>query len=153
FSLIGAPSFPATVPVATNLKIKVQFAPLSGGTRETLLNIWNNDSDEKNYDVKLEGEAIFTSGIELQTLSSSVKIYPNPAGDVATIDMILEKQGNISIRVFDVQGKETAPVIKTNFSKGLQRIDLNTSNLKDGVYYVEVLSETSASQIKIVVMH
>jgi hypothetical protein len=153
FSLVGAPTFPATVPVAGNLKINVQFAPLSGGTREAFLNIWNNDSDEKNYDVKLEGEAIFISGIESQTLLSAIKIYPNPAGDVATIDMMLEKQENISIRVFDVQGKEIALSSKTNFSKGHQQINLNTSNLEDGVYYVEVLSETSANRIKIVVMH
>jgi hypothetical protein len=153
FSLVGAPSFPAIVPVAGNLKINVQFSPLSGGTREAFLNIWNNDSDEKNYDVKLEGEAIFITGIESQTSVSTVKIYPNPTGDMATIGMLLEKQENISIRVYDIQGKEVGSSIKTTFSKGLQYIDLNTSNLQDGVYYVEVLSGTNANRIKIVVMH
>ncbi len=153
FSLVGAPSLPAIVPVAGSLKINVKFSPLAGGTREAFLNIWSNDSDEKLYDVKLEGEAIFTTGINSQTPVSGVKIYPNPTGDVATIEMILEKQENMSVRVFDIQGKEVAPVIKTTFSKGLQHIDLNTSDLKDGVYYIEVLSGTSADKIKIVVMH
>jgi hypothetical protein len=153
FSLVNPPAFPATVAVSGSLKINVQFAPLFGGTRSAIMNIYNNDADEQMYHVKLEAEAIIPTDIVTSGSAQGVKIYPNPSGEVATVEIALEKQENIRIRIFNLQGQEVAPSVKTNLAKGVQHIDLNTSVLTDGVYYVELLSETIADRIKIVVMH
>jgi hypothetical protein len=153
FSLLGAPSFPVVIPAAGNLPINIQFKPLQGGTRNAFLTIENNDTDEGMYNVLLEAEAIFSTGMETNSFLSAVKIYPNPVGNTASIDLFLDKQQTISVRIMNIQGKVVVPAIKTFFSNGFQQLNLNTTDLKNGVYFFEILSDTGAGRFKIVVMH
>lgn len=152
FSLKGAPTFPATIPVGGNLSITVSFTPGAGGTRSAYLNIENNDSDESSYNVLLEGEATFTTGIQSYAFST-LHVYPNPANDMAIIETSFEKQQTIGIHIFNFQGKEVTPLIQENVLKGQQQIKINTSSLSNGIYYVELISGNGSSKTKVVVMH
>jgi hypothetical protein len=151
FSLSGSPTFPRDIAVGGNLPIQVLFQPLEGGTRNAFLYITNNDTDENSYDIKLEGEATFTTGIHTD-LKPLIKVYPNPSNQLTIVEIADDKQNDF-LRVFNVQGKQVALAKKSDGSTGLQRFHINTSELSDGVYYLEIMTKMGMDNVKLVVMH
>ena len=67
--------------------------------------------------------------------------------------MVLTQKENIEVNIFDIQGKSVATGFARELSAGLQEIDLATSSLNNGVYYIQVTSGGKTSQLKLVVMH
>ena len=61
--------------------------------------------------------------------SDGVKIYPNPATDVVS----LEFTGNSTVRLFDVLGKV---ILEREFSAGVHQFDLTM--LKTGIYHLQI---------------
>lgn len=67
--------------------------------------------------------------------SSFVKIFPNPANDLITID-IDNLTGKKSVEIYDISGKLI--FAKTGFGK---QINLDLSSLKNGNYLVKVIAD------------
>lgn len=90
---------------------------------------------------------------DLDASANAVTLYPNPTGDATTITMNLDRAQEMVISVIDLQGKLVMPAVHKNFGSGLQRYVLNTTDLKDGLYFVQVASPTQTTRIKTVVAH
>ncbi|AXG68283.1 hypothetical protein KORDIASMS9_00476 [Kordia sp. SMS9] len=73
-----------------------------------------------------------------------VKLYPNPATDILYIE--LEKSELIRLQLVDIHGKQI--LTKTATSK---QIELNISNLKSGMYFLKLSSNTARLTKKITV--
>lgn len=153
FTLTGVPSFPMTIAAGDSQQLSVQFAPLAAGIRTSTINIANNDANEGTYDFALQGVAMSPTAIGTVPGASFVKLYPNPTGDAATIELTLKKEDRILIQVFDIAGKEAINAIDRNFKSGEQQITLNTANLQNGVYFVQIASSSQVTKIKMVVQH
>lgn len=154
FTLTTTPTFPMTIAASASQTITVQFAPTATGTRSATLTITSDDGDEAAYDFALQGTGAATTSIEASAaFASGLKLYPNPAGDFATISLNLEKEEKVVIRVFDEQGKEVLSPVERNFGKGDQQFILNTAALKNGSYYIELSAAEKVARIKTVVAH
>lgn len=154
FTLDTPPSFPFTLGASGTQTITVKFAPTAVGNRTATINIMNNDTDEKVYDAVLQGTGKTpVNGITNTSLSSFVKLYPNPTGDKATLSMSLTKSEHVIISMYDIQGREVMQSIDKNMNAGQQQVVLNTSNLVNGTYFVQVVSGSETAKIKMVVMH
>lgn len=155
FTLTGTPIvYPLTLAPATSQTITVQFAPLAAGTRSANIHIVNTDISETWYDYKLDGNAVITTGINAyQTLTESVSLYPNPTKDVASVKIVSENSGNATINVYDIQGKLVKSPIEALTEKGENVITINTADLKNGLYFVEVTSGDKNTRIEMVVSH
>jgi secreted PhoX family phosphatase len=95
-----------------------------------------------------------TTGVEVgDSKNVNIKLYPNPANGLATISLILDNNEQITVSVYDVQGREVLPSVKKNLESGEQNILLNTSSLSNGTYIVEITTETYSEKIRVVVMH
>ena len=77
------------------------------------------------------------AGIEDLTSSTSFEIYPNPATTSAAIEISLDNESEVAVRVLDMTGKEVAT---RNYGvlAATSVINLNTNNYQSGVYLVEV---------------
>jgi hypothetical protein len=74
----------------------------------------------------------FNVGVESQNKSNNdLEIFPNPAKESITLKSSIQMK---EVRVFDIVGRE---VERTNINSS--NYQLNTSNIKSGVYFVEVL--------------
>jgi hypothetical protein len=69
------------------------------------------------------------------------KIFPNPATDIVSLSFTLQKNENIVIIVYDQSGNIVINKAKTYLIQGTQTISLNTSQLKDGSYFIRVISD------------
>jgi uncharacterized delta-60 repeat protein len=64
--------------------------------------------------------------------------YPNPFNPTTKIDFSTPVDGVVSIKVFDVTGKEVAKLVSGFKNKGNYSIEFNASSLPSGVYFYEL---------------
>ena len=83
----------------------------------------------------------------------TLKVYPNPAGDAATVAMSLSKAANVEIGVYDVQGRLVMAPVQKAMGIGEHFTSINTATLANGVYFIRVTDGTSSSNIRIAIMH
>lgn len=152
FTLYGAPSFPLTIAAGGSQSFQVQFKPTAIGTRKATVTVNNNDGDEAAYDFALEGFGFATTGVGNVVSASELKLFPNPTGDQATVAITLTTSAHIAINVSDVSGREVLAV-ERNMQVGENMVNLNTSDLKSGIYFVKVSDENSTTNLKMVVAH
>ena len=74
----------------------------------------------------------------LVTSNATINLYPNPAQSQTNISINLTQSANVSVRIFDMVGREvyTKNAGKLNF--GINTINVNTSNFANGVYMYQV---------------
>ncbi len=64
--------------------------------------------------------------------------YPNPFNPVTNVEFAIAKLGFVSLKVYDVMGKEVAALINSKLSPGTYKYDFNGSNLSSGVYFYKL---------------
>ena len=91
------------------------------------------------------GNNISTNNIDDQIL---LKVYPNPANEMITIDFKENIQQNISIEVIDMLGKRLFKTELENQKEGKFNIDI--SDFESGMYFVKYSNNKSSKFVKIV---
>jgi hypothetical protein len=75
--------------------------------------------------------------------------FPNPFNPTTRINYQLPEQGHVTIKVYDMLGKEVAELVNETKESGIYNAEFNASNLSSGVYVytiqVDAMSETSKS--------
>ncbi|MBA2612494.1 MAG: choice-of-anchor D domain-containing protein [Bacteroidetes bacterium] len=154
FTLISPPTYPLLIGPSASQTLTVQFNPAAAGLRTATINISNNDYSENIYDYVIDGNAVVTTGISTNNvLSESVTLYPNPTRDEATVKVVSENSGKLNINVYDLQGRIVKSPVEKNIDKGEYLITINTADLKNGLYFVEVIASGKTTKIEMIVMH
>lgn len=83
--------------------------------------------------------------------NNSLKIYPNPAVDKTTFQFSVAKDQHVSIRIYDAKGKEVKVVADQTMAKGDHTIQLNTTNMQKGMYFVKMISANGTTNLKLIV--
>jgi hypothetical protein len=78
--------------------------------------------------------------------------YPNPFNPETSIGFDLPKEGWISLKVYDVLGKEVATLVEKQMQHGIHRVHWNAGAIPSGVYVCQLKAGTFASTIKVVLM-
>ncbi|MBV6478409.1 MAG: hypothetical protein HGGPFJEG_01164 [Ignavibacteria bacterium] len=66
--------------------------------------------------------------------------FPNPFNPVTRIIYKLPEDNFVSIKVFDVNGKEVMTLVNEKQTKGIHSVNFDGSNLASGVYYYKMTS-------------
>lgn len=64
--------------------------------------------------------------------------YPNPFNPNTKIDFSIPKNSLVTIKVYDVLGKEVAVLVNKDFTIGSYTVDFNASSLTSGVYFYTI---------------
>ncbi len=96
------------------------------------------------------------TGIETQNpkpKTQNLLCYPNPVHSNATIEFILEKPSEINLVLIDISGKEVKWLVSGRFFQaGKHTVNLETGELKKGIYFVKMNFGINLSQfIKIII--
>ena len=76
-----------------------------------------------------------TSIKEIGSESPLILNYPNPFKSVTTIEYSVKKLGFVSLKIFDMLGKEIAVLVNEKKPVGNYLVDWNASGLPDGIYF------------------
>jgi hypothetical protein len=91
-----------------------------------------------------------TVGMNNQAKDVKVQLYPTPAnqGDVMTLELQLENSKNITADVYDIVGKKVASITNSNYNAGNYNLQINTSDLKPGMYICRINADGADKTIK-----
>ena len=61
--------------------------------------------------------------------------YPNPFNPVTKINFAIQKQGLVTLKVYDMLGREVASLVNEFKQAGYYSMDFNASSLSSGIYF------------------
>ena len=96
-------------------------------------------------------------GVPAVSRASIQRIYPNPFNPSTTIEFSVPKSGDTTVRIFDLQGKIVATLVRESKSAGVYRVPWNGKaddgrDLSSGVYFVRVEASDSFGSARLMLM-
>ena len=82
---------------------------------------------------------------------NTVDLYPNPANSTSILNSTLVHSGEVSIEVYDMMGHKVADVLNGTQMAGAQAVNINVSNLSNGLYFATITSNGVKAVQKIMV--
>lgn len=67
--------------------------------------------------------------------------YPNPFNPSTVIEYSIPEAGFVSLKVYDVRGKEVSVLVNEEKSKGSYLVSFNADNLSSGIYFYKIRTE------------
>ena len=131
----------STIIPGESLVIHVFFTPTSSMDYNGVLTIENNDHP---VEVQLSGNGVSTTEIEEKLFSDIPKTfalqsaYPNPFNPSTTIKYSIPKESNVTLKVFDVLGREIKKLVIEELNAGYYQVIFDASHLSSGVYYYQL---------------
>lgn len=83
-------------------------------------------------------------GVILQTL-----VYPNPAKDRVNLEISMLQATKANISVVDMLGREVIKLGNVSLASGNNLVEINTSALSNGAYFVKIMSNDGITSKKI----
>jgi hypothetical protein len=147
--------------VGANSWAKVGTVTGNGTTTETRSYSFTERVTTGNYSYRLK-QIDFNGNFEYHNLSSEVNVgvpsefaisqnYPNPFNPSTKIDYDIATDGNVSVVLFDMSGREVAKLVNDFKTAGYYTVNFNASNLSSGMYFYRI-SASNFSQTKKMVL-
>ncbi len=78
--------------------------------------------------------------------------YPNPFNPNTVISYQLPERGSVSLKIFDILGKEITTLINEEQNAGRHEINFNAAGLTSGVYFYQLISGTLIETKKMILV-
>lgn len=130
---------------------KIYTEVLNKTTSPVLVTISANHASENGVSVEINSTYVAgsVSALENNAYFQSVKVYPNPATDNASLNLNLKKAANVEVSLQNVMG-QTIFTQAANMSAGEQVMPISLQNLPKGIYILKVMANGSAQEMKVV---
>jgi hypothetical protein len=79
------------------------------------------------------------------------ELYPNPTKGKVTLNFTLNQTAHLKIIVRDILGKDVKSIANEQFEANKHHIEVSTSDLKSGIYFVEVISDNQSFSHKLLI--
>ncbi len=86
----------------------------------------------------LTGSAV--NGIESFSNVESFKLYPNPAASFVNIDLTTNEAFGANMQIVNMVGQVVKTLDKRNFTSGFNRVTIDTKDLANGIYMLQMES-------------
>jgi hypothetical protein len=106
--------------------------------------------------INLDGSFEYSNIIEAEILLPAVfalsQNFPDPFNPATTINYSLSNDGLVTLKVYDVLGKEVTTLVNENQKAGLHSINFNAVNLPSGVYIYRLFSGKNTFSKKMILL-
>ena len=122
--------------------------------------VWD-ESEQKLIDMGTDGETTWQNlGLSVISLTDIVipevfkleKAYPNPFNPKTTLYFSLPIDREVSILVYNLQGREIASLVNGNMEAGYHSVIWNADNHPSGMYFVKMISDEYISTQKLLLI-
>ena len=128
---------------------KVKFNPVS----QQVVHVWDSHRTTMICNATFDKNNL-PVGISNATTPErfSFSVSPNPCKSQTNISFNLDREGNVSLLMFDLSGRQVLTIPSQLFSLGSHRYELNTGTLKPGCYIVQLQAGNAFGIQRIIVM-
>ena len=154
-----------TVTEENNAGFDIERKPVSSEMWSKIGNVSGNGTSNSSHKYNYEDRNLVTGkynyrlkqidnngNFKYHTLSSMVDVgvptkfdmsqnYPNPFNPTTKINYDLPFDSKVSIRLFDMTGREVAQIVNATQTAGYYTAQFNGSNLASGVYFYNIIAE------------
>ena len=88
----------------------------------------------------MDNEDVITGNAYTNSMTSEMYNYPNPATDHTEIHITLDRAMKGKVMVYNISGQTVMNTGAESYQKGSNKLNINTSRLKNGVYYYTFLT-------------
>lgn len=135
-------------------EIWLNFFPLQNAVFEAVLRIETNYEERPIMDIFLHGATLGVNDPEPGT-PTELKLYgvfPNPFNSIAAVRFNLQKSGEVSLKLFDMEGCEVRSLCSGIMSAGNHDIVLEAQGLASGEYLVRLVQGESVDSAGIILI-
>ena len=100
----------------------------------------------------IETSPLNTAITEIRSENPSLLIYPNPFKSVARIEYSVKEQGFVSLKVFDMMGREVSTLVSEQKPAGDYSVEWNASGLPGGIYFCRLQNGNSIEVKKMLLL-
>lgn len=94
-----------------------------------------------------------TMGIEGANSNIKFSAYPNPTIDVLNLELNMVANAIVNIQMVDMMGKVVRNISNSELTTGTHQMQVQTSDLSNGIYFIRLDSNGKTTQYKISVKH
>ena len=89
--------------------------------------------------------------IDAPEMVSNAKVFPNPASSEMTLSYELKAEGLVKLELKNEEGRLVEVLGESNKAAGTHQLIIDVSGLRNGVYYISILSQGQQSVVQAVV--
>lgn len=123
--------------------------PGSGGCRVTASHQTTSISQDFGFHVNPVGIHLINTIVKEFSLSQN---YPNPFNPSTKINFSIPKSDYVSLRVYDILGREVKVLVSENLAVGEYEVDFDAKGLASGMYYYSIRAGEYVSVKKMVLV-
>jgi hypothetical protein len=102
--------------------------------------LWGGNNSPKLWEITLPSG---TTSVQGENINSPIQFilqqnYPNPFNPSTKISYSIPQSGNVTLKIFDVLGKEIASLVNGFVTSGYHEIQFDAKNLSAGIYFYTV---------------
>ena len=79
-------------------------------------------------------------------------VYPNPFNPVTTIAYEVPNMSQVTIKIYDISGRETAQLVNSEIAQGYHTVDWNATNYASGAYFVKMIAGSFVQTRKMILL-
>jgi hypothetical protein len=113
------------------------------------------DPSGETTDLKVAiGSEAYVEDQKSDVVPATVRLtsYPNPVGRQGTVEYALPEETKVTLRVYDVLGREVATLARGQKAAGRHTVQLSTDDLSSGVYFGRLQAGGQTRTLKITVV-
>ncbi|MFZ1291318.1 MAG: CotH kinase family protein [Melioribacteraceae bacterium] len=132
-----------------------------GGFTLQLINYFLDNSKPENWESELlygsPGNQNIITDIEIHDaiVPSSYRLfqnYPNPFNPITTIKFDISKSSRVTLKVYDVLGKEVLKLIDEKKEAGSYTIQFDGNKLSSGIYFYQITANEFTKTLKMILL-
>jgi hypothetical protein len=137
-----------TVAAGASSDVAVGFdaTSLDGGDYAAVLHIATNDPVAPVTDVSVTLGVLTGINDDVNPIPHQYELsqnYPNPFNPSTVISYALPVDAKVTLKVFDILGREITTLVSQEMSAGVHRIKFDASQLSSGIYFYAIRAEGS----------
>ena len=127
----------------------VRAVTLSSGDTASINNNYYVDSTLIRVDTA-QAMGIFKQS----SVYNTIKVYPNPAADVAYLDFENNVAQNVNLQLYDIAGKQIGVLYNNKMAQGKQTVTVNLAELQlnKGVYFIRATINGNIQTLKLTII-
>ena len=112
-----------------------------------------NDSLQATQTFNLKAVRKKAIGVLENDFLNTINLYPNPTQNNSTLAFELNQRGVLQISVLDIHGRVVTSLVDLNLTAGKHEVEIPSSTLQSGIYFVQLSANNKTTLIKLVVAH